>query len=182
MSFSQVTLSQVELDTVLAALRLFQATPRNQVPEAIMEIATDHSASALHPEEIDELCECLNVSPEEPAGAGQGDYHLVSYGHGEHGEESLAVVDSQRYPASSISCRACRHSGLVCDFDGSRIPGEEVPPFGYGIESNGKMGRDRQWRWYHPAPHGGHGNWCATDIEACIDAHGNADWPCRTTD
>lgn len=104
MSFSQVTLSQVELDTVLAALRLFQATPRNQVPEAIMEIATDHSASALHPEEIDELCERLNVSPEEPAGAGQGDYHLVSYGHGEHGEESLAVVDSQQLPILEGLC------------------------------------------------------------------------------
>ncbi|PXX95861.1 hypothetical protein [Halomonas sp. LBP4] len=96
--------------------------------------------------------------------------------------DDLTGGENDWYPASSISCRACRHSGLVCDFDGSRIPGEEVPPFGYGIESNGKMGRDRQWRWYHPAPHGGHGNWCSTDIEACIDAHGNADWPCRTTD
>lgn len=94
----------------------------------------------------------------------------------------LTAGENDWNPASSIACSACRHSGLVCDFLGDRIPGEELPPSGYGIESNGKMGPERLWRWYHPAPHCGHGNWKPTDIEACVDAHCNAGWPCRTTE
>ena len=63
----QVHVTQVELDTVLAALRLYQATPRDQLPADILDIASENSVSPLHLEVVDELCERLNdgaVKPE----------------------------------------------------------------------------------------------------------------------
>ncbi len=68
-SATVVSLTRVELDTVLAALRLFQSTPKDQLPPGLSEISTEHSATGLYSDEIDELCERLNTSQEEPAGS-----------------------------------------------------------------------------------------------------------------
>lgn len=70
MTVYEPTLTQVEIDTILAALRLYQATPH--LPNAIRAIAEANSASALCPEEVDDLCERLNFAPEVPAMAAEG--------------------------------------------------------------------------------------------------------------
>lgn len=59
MKTEKYTLSRRELATVLAALRLFQATPT--IPPQIDELASDcQTFEPLTADEIDELCERLN--------------------------------------------------------------------------------------------------------------------------
>jgi hypothetical protein len=65
----QAELSMVEFDVVLAALRLYQLTPGQQMPASIAEIATEHSSTLPHAEDIEELCQRLNMSPSKPAPA-----------------------------------------------------------------------------------------------------------------
>ncbi|CAM3836759.1 hypothetical protein VRRI112168_02455 [Vreelandella rituensis] len=72
-----------EFDTILAALRLFQATPTENMPDAILAIAQDSGASMLDDDEIDALCERLNTEdtsslpPEVRATAALGLIHAI---------------------------------------------------------------------------------------------------------
>lgn len=61
--FVQAKMSVAELDTVLASLRLYQMTPGHEVPEDIAEIAAEHGSTPLQDEDIEELCQRLNMSP-----------------------------------------------------------------------------------------------------------------------
>lgn len=54
-----------KLNTILAALRLYQRTHPSWIPTAITAIATDGDVPALQPAEIDALCAELAAGPVE---------------------------------------------------------------------------------------------------------------------
>lgn len=58
----KLSLDQAELNTILAALRLYQATPEESIPGVISDIAEPAGAPlALDSDEIDELCCRINL-------------------------------------------------------------------------------------------------------------------------
>ncbi len=67
MAVFQIELDQPELNTVLAALRYYQAQglgePHNR-PDAIHDIATHGDEVSLDERAIDDLCERINCAPE----------------------------------------------------------------------------------------------------------------------
>ncbi len=51
-----------EITSILAGLRLLQSTPFHQLPDDILQIVTDGGIlEALSNDEIDDLCEKINV-------------------------------------------------------------------------------------------------------------------------
>jgi hypothetical protein len=57
-----IDLQPRERDTILAALRFYQTgLDQRLVPGAILEIAKDNDESPLNDEEIDDLCERINI-------------------------------------------------------------------------------------------------------------------------
>lgn len=61
----QTEMSVAELDIVLAGLRLYQMTPFHELPPGIAEIACEHSDFDPEFEDIEELCQRLNMSPDQ---------------------------------------------------------------------------------------------------------------------
>lgn len=58
----KISLDQAELNTILAALRLYQATTEESIPGVISDIAEpDGAPLALDNDEIDELCCRINL-------------------------------------------------------------------------------------------------------------------------
>jgi hypothetical protein len=59
-------LSRTEIATVLAGLRLLQqGLIVGGLPDSVQDILLGAEGDGLSPEEIDELCERINVAPEE---------------------------------------------------------------------------------------------------------------------
>jgi hypothetical protein len=65
MSIQLHQFSEEQSDIIIAALRLWQRTPKHEIPASIIELAENDRAAYLDDVEIDSLCEDINLNSNE---------------------------------------------------------------------------------------------------------------------